>query len=207
MPGKLTAVVLAAGRSRRMGRQKLLLPFGNKFVLQQVLDALSVAEPDRVLVVLGPTGGPVAASFADSPLSIVWNRKPESEMVDSLRCVLPHLPVDGEGVLVCLGDQPMISPATYRSLALQHRRQPEAILQPRTASRKGHPVLLPQALFREILSRPSLRDLLRTYEEKTRLIEVEDPGILLDMDTPKDYRTQLRLWEETCHCEENDSGG
>lgn len=196
MTAGLTAIVLAAGRSQRMGRPKPLLPFGDRTVLQQVLAALAAARPDRTLLVLGPEGEAIAASVAEQPLTLVWNRAPDGEMADSLRAALPHLPADGQGVMICLGDQPLIDPATYRRLADCHRRNPDRILQPRTEGRRGHPVLLPQALFTEIADRPTLRDLLAAHPERAQSVEVEDPGILLDMDTPADYRRLQRLWAE-----------
>ena len=193
MTASLTAIVLAAGRSQRMGRPKPLLPFGDRTVLQQVLAALAAARPERTLLVLGPKGEPIAASVADRPLTLVWNRASESEMVDSLRATLPHLPADGQGVMICLGDQPLIAAATYSRLADCHRRNPDCILQPRTGGRTGHPVLLPQDLFAEIADRSTLRDLLAAYPERVQSVEVEDPGILLDMDTPGDYRRLQQL--------------
>lgn len=189
-----SAIVLAAGRSRRMGRQKSLLPLNDKTVLQQVLAAVVAAEPDQVFVVLGPDGEPLVDTLVGYPVSIVWNRAFESEMSDSLKTVLPHLPADGCGVMVCLGDQPLITADTYRQLAQEYRCHPEKIVQPQTGGHRGHPVLLPQSLFQEITDRPNLRDLLAAHRSKIRTIEVDDQGILLDMDTPEDYREILRLW-------------
>lgn len=195
MPGNLSAIVLAAGRSRRMGRSKPLLPLGGRTVLQQVLTALAAAKPARVLVVLGPGGEPVADSLANFPVSVVWNRTPTSEMADSLRAALKVLPLKDHGVLVCLGDQPLIRPATYRRLAEEHVTRPEAILQPRHEGHKGHPILLPSAILRELGSQPTLRELLVVHAERLRSVEVDDPGILLDLDTEEDYQRALEVWD------------
>ena len=195
MKNKLTAVVLAAGRSRRMGRSKPLLPLGDRTILQQVLIALQAAAPAQVLVVLGPEGQPVVDSLTDFPVTIVWNRAPASEMADSLRTALKELSLEDQGVMVCLGDQPLIRPSTYRRLAEAHLARPGAILQPRHAGRKGHPVLLPSSLLRELGSQPTLRDLLAVHAERIVTIDVDDPGILMDLDTEEDYRRALRIWE------------
>lgn len=200
LPPGFSAIVLAAGRSRRMGRQKSLLPLNDKTVLQQVLAAVVAAEPGQVFVVLGPDGEQLVDTLAGYQVSIVWNRASESEMSDSLKTVLPHLPADGCGVMICLGDQPLITADTYRQLAQEYRCYPDKIVQPRTDGRRGHPVLLPQNLFQEIADRPTLRDLLAAHRSKIRMIEVDDQGILLDMDTPEDYQKIHRLWASRRPC-------
>ncbi len=196
MSGNQTAIILAAGRSRRMGCSKSLLPLGGKTVLQQVLTALQAAEPARIIIVLGPTGQPVAESLADFPATIVWNQAPQSEMSDSLRATLPALPPEEHGVMICLGDQPLITAATYRRLTSEQRSHPELIIQPQFGGRKGHPVLLPSSLLREISDRSTLRDLLGGHASRLRRLEVDDPGILMDLDTPADYRRMLDLWAD-----------
>lgn len=195
MTSHLTAIVLAAGRSQRMGCNKPLLPLGSRTVLQQVLLALAEAQPARTLVVLGAQGEPVADSLADFAVSILWNRAENSDMVDSLRTALPVLPQEEHGVIICLGDQPLIAPATYRRLADNYQTHPDAIVQPRCQGRKGHPVLVPSKLLRELATYPTLRDLLTAHAERLQLVDVDDPGILLDMDTPEDYQRVLRLWK------------
>ncbi len=195
MTRNLTAIVLAAGRSRRMGSSKPLLPLGERTVLQQVLLALEEAQSDRILVVLGAQGKPIADSLAGFAVSILWNRAENSEMIDSLRTALPLLPQKEHGVIICLGDQPLIAPATYRHLADHYQAHPEAIVQPRCKGRKGHPVLVPSKLLRELATYPTLRDLLTVYAERLQLVDVDDPGILIDLDTPEDYQRVLHYWK------------
>lgn len=194
MINTLSAIVLAAGRSRRMGRSKPLLPLGGRTVLQQVLTALGAAEPDKVFVVLGQGDQPLADSLEGFTVSIIWNLASESEMSDSLRVALHALPPVDHGVMICLGDQPLIAAATYRRLALEHLSRPDAIIQPQFGGRRGHPVLLPASILREITNRSTLRDLLASQASRVLCIEVDDPGILLDLDTPDDYRRILHLW-------------
>ena len=194
MTSNLSVIVLAAGRSRRMGRTKPLLPLGDKTVLQQVLTALCEVNPARILVVLGSEGGPIADGLGDYAVSILWNPARDSEMADSLRCALPALPPEDHGVMICLGDQPLIAPATYRTLSEQYLSRPGAIVQPQNGGRKGHPVLLPRALLEEIRTRATLRDLLAAHAARVQLVEVADPGILQDIDTPQDYQRALHLW-------------
>jgi len=197
MTRNLSAIVLAAGRSQRMGSSKPLLPLGGRTVLQQVLLALSAAQPVRTLVVLGVQGEPVAESLADFGVSILWNRAEDSDMVDSLRTALPVLPEEDQGVIVCLGDQPLIAPATYRRLADHYQAHRDAIVQPRCNGRKGHPLLVPGKLLRELVAYPTLRDLITAHAPRLQLVDVDDPGILVDMDTPEDYQRILHLWKQS----------
>lgn len=197
MTGNLSAVILAAGRSQRMGRNKSLLPLGDKTILQQVLLALSAAQPDSILVVLGTQGEAVAESLADWAVSIVWNPVPDSDMTASLRTALAALPQKDHGVIIGLGDQPLITPATYRRLADHYRAHPDAIVQPRCNGRMGHPVLLPSALLRELTNYPTLRDLLTEHVARRHPVDVDDPGILMDLDTPEDYQRALCFWAKS----------
>lgn len=197
MTRNLTAIVLAAGRSQRMGCSKALLPLGGRTVLQQVLLALNKAQPARTLVVLGIQGEPIAASLAGFAVSIIWNRAENCDMVDSLRTALPALPQEDHGVIIALGDQPLITPATFRHLADHYQAHPDAIVQPRCNGRKGHPVLVPVKLLRELATYPTLRDLLTAHAERLQLVDVDDPGIRADMDTPEDYQRILDLWKQT----------
>lgn len=194
---QLTAIVLAAGRSQRMGCNKSFLPLGGKTVLQQVLLTLRAAHPAKILVVLGAQGEPVAESLADFAVTIVRNPAPDSDMADSLRMALAGLSQEDQGVMICLGDQPLIAQATYRRLADHYQSHPDAIVQPCCNGRKGHPVLLPSALLGELTNFATLRDLLREHAARRQLIDVDDPGILVDLDTPEDYQRALRLWAKS----------
>ena len=104
----ICSIVLAAGRSRRMGSQKLLLGLGGRPVIARIVDEVLRGPVDSVFVVVGPDGGRIAEALADRQIEFVTNTDPESEMLSSIRCGLRALPDDCTAVLVVLGDQPGI---------------------------------------------------------------------------------------------------
>ena len=111
------AIVLAAGRSRRMGTQKLLLPFGGTTVVAHVADELLASAIDHVLVVVGRHAEAIAAALAGRPVALVANPDHDGPMLDSVRCGLRALPPGCEAVLVALGDQPAVTTTLVDAMA------------------------------------------------------------------------------------------
>jgi CTP:molybdopterin cytidylyltransferase MocA len=95
------------------------------------------------------------------------------------------------GVVVALCDYPLVTPATISRLVSRHGEAPGAILIPSHGGRRGHPTLFPAAVLNELVVGGTLRDVVRLDPLRVRLVDTDDPGILLDMDTPEDY-TLLR---------------
>jgi CTP:molybdopterin cytidylyltransferase MocA len=92
------------------------------------------------------------------------------------------------GVLVCLADIPLVASGTYRRLLEEHEHRPDAILIPSYQGRRGHPILVPCAAMAEIYRQSTLRNVVRNNEHLVYHVEVDDSGVLEDMDTPEDYR-------------------
>jgi len=187
MPMPIAAIVLAAGRSTRMGRCKQLLPLNERPALQRVLDALSEGQVERMAVVLGPQGMEVS-SAAEAPNTIlVTNPDPAGDMASSVLADLAALDSSYAAILIALADMPLIRPATIQSLIQSYRHAPCAVLVPTYRERGGHPPLFAQSVLRRLRPGETLRDLRQRYKQDTRRLPVDDPGILLDMDTPEDY--------------------
>ena len=183
------AVVLAAGRSRRMGTQKLLLPFAGSTVLGHIVDQLAGSSVAGTLVVVGPEHADIQAALTGRPIRFAANPAVESEMLDSLRCGLRALPEDCRGFLVCLGDQPGISPELVGALMEAFESAGGGVVAPLHAGRRGHPVLIGMEHRDRILAQyddVGLRGLLRDPE--VRVTEVPWRESLEDLDSPEDYR-------------------
>lgn len=188
MKGSVAAILLAAGKSRRMGSCKQLLPLGGSTVIGRCLDALLAGGVSEIVVVVAAAGNPVAAAVQDYPLRIVVNPQDEGDMASSVRSGRDALTPTASGVIVALCDYPLVSAATISSLLAAHRESPDRIIIPRHEEQYGHPLLFPRPVLDELADHLILRDLVR--RDPTRILShaVKDPGVLVDMDTPDDYR-------------------
>lgn len=185
----LGAVVPAAGASRRMGKEKILLPFGRSTVLETVLDTLAAAAVGEVVVVLRPDLPEAAERARGRGARVVENRDPLAEMLVSIRLGLEALPPDLDAVFVWPADHPAVSLETARLLT--RLTDPTRALIPVFESRRGHPVLIGRDLFpaiRGLSADGGLRQLWSGIPESVSEIEVEDAGVLVDLDTPEAYR-------------------
>jgi molybdenum cofactor cytidylyltransferase len=110
------AIVLAAGKSERMGTQKLLLPYAGSTMIARVVDAFLSAPVDSVCVVVRPSGEPIRAALAGRPVIFVENPDPKGDMLSSVRAGIRALPGNSEILLVAPGDQPAITPLLIREM-------------------------------------------------------------------------------------------
>lgn len=185
------AIVLAAGQSRRMGTQKLLLPWAGLPMVAHVVDQVLRSPARPVIVVVGPDGQAIAEALAGRPITLLSNPDPQSEMLASVRCGLEALPPACVGVLVVLGDQPGVTSQLIGRLIAAFRDRPASIVAPRCGGRRGHPILLPRRFFAEVLQRYEglgLRGLLRQYPHDVVEVPIEGTSSQWDVDTPDDYR-------------------
>lgn len=192
----IAAVILAAGESKRMGRPKMLLPWGATTVLGQVLSTYQAAGIDEILVVTGGAHEKVTAVVKPFRVRTVFNTDFSSgEMLSSLQCGLRALQAgedEVEAALVGLGDQPQVQAGTVRSICETFRDEGSKLIVPSFQRRRGHPWLVKRSLWDRLLDMdPSEtpRDFLNRYADRIRYLEVSTPSILADLDTPEDYRS------------------
>ncbi|MBI2952447.1 nucleotidyltransferase family protein [bacterium] len=189
------AIALAAGESRRMGAPKQLLPFGDKTVLQAVVDRLLASRADGVLVVLGCRADEVRATLADRSVRFALNPDYARGMLSSVQAGVAALPPDARAALICLGDHPSVDPAVVDRVIEAHRRTGKGIVIPTSSGRRGHPALVSLRYRDEILAlcgEPGLKAVMRGHPEDTVEVEVGRPEILDDMDTPEDYQKAIK---------------
>jgi molybdenum cofactor cytidylyltransferase len=130
MPLRVSAILLAAGSSKRMGQPKQLLPLGNKTVIRHCLDNLVAAGIKDVIVVLSQRGREILNSMKDLPVQVVYNENPESEMAESVRIGLRALTQSSSGVLTHLSDYPLVSVETLKSIVQCYLETPDKIIIP-----------------------------------------------------------------------------
>jgi len=195
----ICAIVLAAGRSERMGTQKLLLPLGGRPVIVRVMDELLRSLVDKVLVVVEREGERIRVALQDHAATFVTNPEHEGDMLSSVRCGLRAVPTVCEGVLVALGDQPGISSTLVDEMIRSFRHRQSALVVPTCQGRRGHPLLFGAQLSHEVLHQHGsygLRGLLESHAGEILEIPVSAPSTLEDMDTPEDYERQRKLFPE-----------
>ena len=188
------AVILAAGESRRMGRQKLLLPFGESTVVGAVAGTALASRVDRVLAVLGADRDAVRQELEPLAIDFSVNENFAEGMLSSVQAGFRALPADAEAAIVMLGDQPFLPGRVVDAVVEAYRRNGKGIVVPAFQGRRGHPVLVDLKYRDEVLALdPSdgLRRLMRAHAEDIFEAEVEDANILRDMDVPEDYASEL----------------
>jgi len=184
------AVVLAAGRSRRMGTQKLLLPFGGITIVESVVGAALEASLQGVVVVLGADEARVREKLDPYPVTFAVNEDWERGMFSSVRAGFEALPEKATAAVVMLGDQPFVKPETIDELVARHRETRRGIVLPAHDGQRGHPVLIDTKFKGEILAlgpEAILRDIVRGHADEVLEVEIDDPDVLRDIDTPEDY--------------------
>jgi len=194
----IPAVVLAAGKSSRMGRTKALLPVGSlhETFLRRIIRVLREGGIDAIVVVIGGDAAAVRASLprSDASLAAVENPRYEEGQLSSLLVGLAaveqrHDEVDA--VMVTLVDLPLISADTVRSVLDAFRAKPDApLVRPRRGGRYGHPVIFNRSIFGELRrADPSkgAKPVVHTYAAQEVNVDVVDDGAFIDIDTPEDY--------------------
>ena len=194
----ISAIILAAGRSRRMGVQKLLMPFGGRTVIGHIAGEILRSPVDRTFVVVGQDAARIAEALAGLPLTLVTNADAEGEMLSSVRCGLRALPPDCEAVLVALGDQPTLTSDLVGRMIRAFRDEGRGIVVPVYGGRPGHPVLFSVRYRQEVLTGyddVGLRGVRRAHPDDVFELRVTTSGVLADMDYPEDYRQELAKFQ------------
>jgi len=182
------AVILAAGLSTRAGRWKMALPLGDRTVLQHCVESIHHIVR-RIWVVTGWQAERVEDLLHGySKVELVSNPNYRQGMFSSIQAGLAQ--VQAPRTFLTPGDYALIPPAVY----VQMLSVVADIVIPTFAGKKGHPVLLSHSAICEILALPQ-DAILRDYisEKGFLTVEVDAPGILLDIDTPQDYADARRL--------------
>ncbi len=202
MEPRVSALLLAAGTSKRIGQPKQLLPLNGKPLIVHGLEALLSSGLREVVVVLGLESEEVAliitetATRADARISVrtVINDVPDSDMAASVRKGVSTVEDDVTGVLVFPADHPLVTAGTVRLIVAAHRSAPGSIIVPVSRGRKGHPTLFPAALLRRSWPEGmTLGDLVRQGGDSVTLLSVDDDGVAADVDTLEDYRRILDM--------------
>ena len=186
----ISAILLAAGESKRMGQAKMLLPWKKSTVLQTVIAAVQAAGVDDILVVTGGAREQVEA-LVRAPARTIFNPEyARGEMLGSLQAGLAAQNAEARAALIVLGDQPQIEERGVRRIIEAYAQTGASIIVPSYRMRRGHPWLVARELWAEILQMrapQTAREFLNRHQNEIHYVELDSASILEDLDTPEDY--------------------
>jgi len=178
-----------------MGKPKALLKIGPMVFLEIIFNHLEEAKYDPQITVLGNDFKEIFQSIQKKRnILFLRNQFPERGQLYSLQCGLKHVPGDVPGCLVVLVDHPLVSLTTYLSVHQAAQKYPSQIIIPVFEGKRGHPVYFGKKYFNELLTAPlseGARYVVQKNANNIRELPVEDAGILVDIDTPKEYNLYL----------------
>jgi molybdenum cofactor cytidylyltransferase len=193
-PAKIGAIVLAAGISKRMGRQKLLLPWKGKVILEHIIDTIKSTEITPIVIVTGRKYKSFERIFSKSNVLNVTNPNfSNGSMLESFQyglSVFNEIPVDA--ILLFLGDQPSIQPKIIRVITEEYSKSRANLVVPSYQHHRGHPWLIDRSLWNTVLELrepENLRNFLELNHQKIKYIAINSPEILRDIDTPDQYNS------------------
>ncbi|HXF51367.1 MAG TPA: nucleotidyltransferase family protein [Dehalococcoidia bacterium] len=194
---RVAAILLAAGRSERMGRPKPLLPWGSQTLVAYQVTELAAAGCDPVIVVLGHDADAVLPHLDHPRVEVVVNPRYDEGRASSLRAGAQAVPYDADAVVVLSVDQPRPREVVLRLLA-EHERSGALVTQPEHRGHRGHPVVLSAALLPELRQVTEetlgLRAVLRAHAGETRLVPFDDAVVTVDLNTPADVERAQPLF-------------
>ncbi|MCW2243824.1 molybdopterin-binding/glycosyltransferase family 2 protein [Azospirillum canadense] len=187
---RIAALVLAAGRSSRMGgSNKLLAEVGGQPLVARTVEAVLASQAKPVVVVTGHQADAVSAALVGRPLTLVHNPDYADGLSASLKAGLAALPGDVDGVVVCLGDMPRVSPTVIdRLVAAYNPTEGRTVCIPTVQGKRGNPVLWDRGFFAEMMKLTGdagAKSLLARHADQVVEVPVDEGGILYDVDTPE----------------------
>jgi molybdenum cofactor cytidylyltransferase len=192
---EVSAILLGAGESKRMRVDKLSLPWGRKTVLEHCLKTLLQSKVKEVIIVLNDRIKWIVDCVKDQKVKVVNNPYYKRGMSTSVRRGLQAIDPRSRGILIALGDQPLIKTRTINALIHAFVQGKGTIVVPSFRGKQGHPVIFHRKYLTELLTLKGDvggRSVIEKYPEEVRLIRVKSEGVTKDIDTWEDYNKELR---------------
>jgi len=188
----ISAIILAAGESKRMGQPKMLLPWGKLTVLEHVIMTFQNTGIEDIIVITGGAHQEVEKLIHPGKVRGIYNTEfSNGEMLASIQCGLMSLKDQATATLIGLGDQPQVQEETVRLICKTFEEKESRLIVPSFQMRRGHPWLVERSLWNALLemrSPYSPRDFLNKYADEIQYVPVDNASILADLDTPEDYQ-------------------
>jgi molybdenum cofactor cytidylyltransferase len=187
----ISAIILAAGLSSRMGFPKQLLELGDKTLIRIVTENVLASAVDEVVVVTGCREGEVSDAIKDLPVKIIFNPYYEQGQGTSLALGVNAINENTTAFLVFMCDQPFISPSIINTVIKVFNERHSLVLRPIYQDMPGHPVIFSYSLRAELEALKGdegARQVLKKLGEKVDYLPFQDEAVILDMDTPESYQ-------------------
>jgi len=187
----ISAVILAAGKSTRLGLSKQLLEINGRTIIEHVIKNVCESTVAETIVVLGFMADKIIDKTRSCNIKIVLNRAYESGMSSSLRAGLKAVNKDADAVIFVLADQPLVKAPVLNKLISEYERKKPLIVVPTYKGKRGNPTLVDRALFNEIKrisGDVGARSLIEKYRKNVEEIEMNSPGVLIDIDTAEEFK-------------------
>ena len=188
---RIGAILLAAGESRRMGVNKLALPWGSKTVLERCVEVLVRSNIKEVVVVLSDRTKALGSRLRGPKVKLVMNPNYHRGMSTSIRRGVQAVDRKNDGILIALGDQPVLRTKTINALIQALVQEKGKIIVPIFRGRRGHPVLFGPTFAKELLQLKGdvgAKSLLQKHLKSVFEVRTKSKGVVTDMDTWEDYR-------------------
>lgn len=194
MMNGIWAIVLAAGESRRMGTPKMLLPYNDVTIIEQVIRNLMDANVDRVVVVVGAGKEEIMKVTRRYDVFHCYNENYKSGMLSSVKCGFYSLPEGCLAALIMPGDQPMTGPGEINRVISSFLENDRGLIMAVHNGKRGHPLIVDMKYLEEVLSLPEeagLRALAERHPDDVLESDTDDPSVLRDIDTQEDYMNEI----------------
>jgi molybdenum cofactor cytidylyltransferase len=195
-----SAVILAAGSSRRMGAPKQLLLLDGRPLLQHVLNNVRASEVDDIVVVLGASAEAIQGQIDLHGVRVIVNENYQQGMGTSLKAGISAVTPDTDAALIILADQPFVRSSTLSRLIAEHSVSKAEIVIPTYRGFRGNPVLLDRSVFPEVLKLGGdigCRAIFGDHPQGIVKLAVDDIGILLDIDRQGDLEALREAGDRT----------
>jgi molybdenum cofactor cytidylyltransferase len=188
----ICGIILAAGEGKRMGKVKLILPLGDKQLIEWVLQAVKLAPLDKYFLVVRPEDKEIIKIGESWGAEIVLNPEYRSGMSSSIRKALYQISSEVvEGIFILLGDQPLINPSIIYKMLKAFTPGKREIVVPFYKDKQGNPVLFDNYWRDELLELSGDvggRVLIKAHPERIKRVKIPDESIFLDIDREEDYQ-------------------
>jgi molybdenum cofactor cytidylyltransferase len=195
----VSAILLGAGESKRMGRNKLSFPWGKKTIFEHCLGTLLRSDVREVIVVLSHRIGWMENQWRGQNVKVVKNPYYKRGMSTSIRRGLQAIDPRSLGILIALGDQPLIKTRTINALIHAFVQRRGTIVVPSFRGKQGHPVIFHRRYLKELLKLKGDvggRSIIEKHPEEVWLVRIKSEGVTKDIDTWEDYHKELRVYPD-----------